>query len=63
MLSQIIESKIRKQNDIGLEKLKQNIRKLIKEIPETTYKKLFQGSYPFESEEEFDLWSNSRWIL
>ena len=37
--------KLRKQNDVGLEKLKQNIRKLIKEIPKTTYKKLFQGSY------------------
>jgi hypothetical protein len=43
--SQGLKSKLRKQNDIGLEKLKQNIRKLIKEIPKTTYKKLFQGSY------------------
>ena len=41
----VLKSKLRKQNDIGLEKLKQNIRKLIKEIPKTTYKKLFQGSY------------------
>ena len=41
----VLKSKLRKQNDVGLEKLQQNIRKLIKEIPETTYKKLFQGSY------------------
>jgi len=41
----VLKSKLRKQNDVGLEKLKQNIRKLIKEIPKTTYKKLFQGSY------------------
>jgi hypothetical protein len=36
---------LRKQNDVGLEKLQQNIRKLIKEIPKTTYKTLLQGSY------------------
>ena len=41
----VLKSKLRKQKDIGLDKLKQNIRKLIKEIPKTTYKKLFQGSY------------------
>ena len=41
----VLKSKLRKQNDVGLEKLQQNIRKLIKEIPKTTYKKLFQGSY------------------
>jgi transposase len=41
----VLKSKLRKQNDVGLNKLKQNIRKLIKEIPKTTYKKLFQGSY------------------
>ena len=28
--------------DVGLEKLKQNIRKLIKEIPKTTYKNFFK---------------------
>lgn len=41
----ILKSKLRKQNDIGLEKLKKNIRKLIKDIPTITYKKLFKGSY------------------
>lgn len=41
----VLKSKLQKNNDIGLEKLKQNIRKLIKEIPKTTYKKLFKGSY------------------
>ena len=41
----VLKSKLRKQKDIGLEKLRQNIRKIIKEIPKTTYKKLFQGSY------------------
>ena len=41
----VLKSKLRKQNDVGLEKLQQNIRKLIKEIPKTIYKKLFQGSY------------------
>ena len=41
----VLKSKLRKQNDVGLEKLKQNIRKLITKIPKTTYKKLFQGSY------------------
>ena len=41
----VFKSKLRKQNDVGLEKLQQNIRKLIKEIPKTIYKKLFQGSY------------------
>jgi len=41
----VLKSKLRKKNDVGLEKLKQNIRKLIKEIPKATYKKLFEGSY------------------
>ncbi len=41
----VLKSKLRKHKDIGLEKLKQNIRKLIKEIPKTIYKKLFEGSY------------------
>ena len=41
----VFKSKLRKQNDVGLEKLQQNIRKLIKEIPKTTYKTLLQGSY------------------
>ena len=41
----VLKSKLRKRNDVGLEKLKQNIRKLINIIPKTTYKKLFEGSY------------------
>ena len=41
----ILKSKLRKQKDIGLEKLKRNIRKIIKDILTITYKKLFKGSY------------------
>jgi predicted component of viral defense system (DUF524 family) len=35
----------RKTHDIGLEKLRKNIKNIIKEIPKSTYKKLFKGSY------------------
>lgn len=37
--------KLRKEKDVGLVKLKNNIRKIINSIPEETYKNLFKGSY------------------
>jgi transposase-like protein len=39
----ILKSKLRKTHDIGLEKLRKNIKNIIKEIPKSTYKKLFKG--------------------
>lgn len=41
----ILKSKLRKTHDIGLQKLKKNVNKIIKEIPKSTYKNLFKGSY------------------
>lgn len=36
----VLKSKLRKQKYIGLEKLKGNIKKIISDIPKTTYKNL-----------------------
>ena len=41
----ILKSKLRKTHDIVLEKLRKNIKNIIREIPKSTYKKLFKGSY------------------
>ena len=41
----VLKSKLRKEKDVGLVKLKNNIRKIINSIPEETYKNLFKGSY------------------
>ena len=37
----ILKSKLRKTHDIGLNKIKENVKKLIKEIPKSTYKNIF----------------------
>ena len=41
----VLKSKLRKEKEVGLIKLKNNIRKIINSIPEETYKNLFKGSY------------------
>jgi transposase len=41
----VLKSKLRKQQGIGLHQLKQNISNIIDEIPKSTYKRLFEGSY------------------
>ena len=41
----VLKSKLRKEKDVGLVKLKNNIRKIINSISEDTYKNLFKGSY------------------
>ena len=41
----ILKSKLRKTHDIGLQKLKKNVNKIIKEIPKSTYNNMFKGSY------------------
>ena len=41
----VLKSKLRKEKDVGLVKLKNNIRKIINSISENTYKNLFKSSY------------------
>jgi transposase len=41
----IIKSKLRKTHDIGLDKLKKNIKIIIENIPKSTYENIFKGSY------------------
>ena len=41
----VLKSRLRKIHDIGLNNLKKNIKKLIKNIPKSTYKNILNGSY------------------
>ena len=49
----VLKSKLRKEKDVGLVKLKNNVRKIINSIPEETYKNLFKGSY--NKSEKYDI--------
>ena len=40
-----MKSKLRKTHDIGLNKLKLNIKKIIKNIPKSIFKNIMKGSY------------------
>ena len=44
----VFKSKLRKKKGLGYEELKKNVKKVLREIPIETYKKLFEGSYKRE---------------
>jgi len=41
----VLKNKLQKEKEIGLNALKRNIRKSLRIIPSTTYKKLYEGAY------------------
>ena len=44
----VFKSKLRKKKGLGYEELKKNVKRVLREIPRETYKKLFEGSYKRE---------------
>ena len=44
----VFKSKLRKKKGIGYEELKKNVKRVSRDIPRETYKKLFEGSYKRE---------------
>ena len=46
----VLKNKLQKEKEIGLNALKRNIRKSLRIIPSTTYKKLYEGAYKRPSE-------------
>ena len=41
----VFKSKLRKKKGLGYEELNKNVKRVLREIPRETYKKLFEGSY------------------
>ena len=41
----VLKSKLRKTHDLGLIKLKLNVKKIIKNIPKSIFKNIMEGSY------------------
>ena len=44
----VFKSKLRKKKGLGYEELNKNVKRVLREIPRETYKKLFEGSYKRE---------------
>ena len=44
----VFKSKLRKKKGLGYDELKKNVKRVLREIPRETYKKLFEGSYKRE---------------